>query len=62
MWNGRWSEELDNLCGMYYDTFGVEPDVQPQIDYDNISYNLFKESLKKSVVLNIALEDILKAP
>ena len=52
MWNGRWSKELDRLCGLYTERFGVEPDSQENIDFDKISYHDFKNAIVKSLALN----------
>ncbi len=51
MWNGRWSNELDRLCGLYADRFGEEPDCI-DIDFDKISYQDFKNAIVKSLVYN----------
>ncbi len=50
MWNGRWSRELDALCGMYYDIFGSEPDCDTTVDFDTVSYQQFMDAVRKSVI------------
>ncbi len=50
MWNGRWGKELDILYDIYYNIFGIEPDCDTDADFDAISYNQFKDLIKKSIV------------
>lgn len=59
MWNGRWGRELDALSGMYCEVFGEEPDCDPDMDFDNVSYNAFRDGIRKSIVLRVPLKEVL---
>lgn len=50
MWNGRWSRELDSLYDIYYSFFGIEPDCETGISFDDLSYNEFVKLIKKSIM------------
>lgn len=51
MWNGRWSRELDSLYDIYISMFGIEPDCETDIDFDDLSYNNYVALIKKHLML-----------
>ncbi len=56
MWNGRWTKELDLLCGLYTARFGEEPDCTENVDFDTISYYQFKDAVIRSLALNTPVD------
>lgn len=52
MWNGKWNKELDTLYELYYNIFEIEPDcdMDIDIDFDTVSYNTFRDAIKRSII------------
>lgn len=60
MWNGIWTEELDNLYDAYMEKFdGALPDGYIELNYDHIPYDEFIQYMKICIETGLEMPDIV---